>query len=54
MVMVSGQKILSMGVYKKVKWIMQEYKFCYNLRVIELGCYGMILGVDWMRQYNHM
>lgn len=53
-VVANGQRIISPGVCKNVKWTMHGREFRFNLRLIELGCYDVILGVDWMRHYNPM
>lgn len=34
------------------KWIMQVHKFQYDMRLRPLGGYDVMLGVDWMKQYN--
>lgn len=31
---------------------MQYHSFKFNLRILEMGIYDVILGVDWMKTYN--
>lgn len=36
----------------KVLWTTNNNKFCFDLRVMELGVWEIILGVDWMTHYS--
>ena len=37
-----------------MKWSMQGYQFLYNVYVLDLEPYDLILGVDWMKSYSPM
>ena len=34
------------------RWEMQQHQFQFDFRVLELGAYDLILGVDWMKAYS--
>lgn len=53
-VVANGWKMIDQGGCNNVSWTMQDHQLCCNLRVIKLGCYGIILEVDWMKQYSPM
>lgn len=36
------------------KWLVQSVEFCSDLKVIELGCYDVILGMDWLEKHSPM
>ena len=45
----NGHKMFSHCKCLDFTWMMQEYEFKVDLRVLELGGYDIVLGVDWMR-----
>lgn len=47
-----GTDITSGAVCPKVAWLIQDYQFQFDLKVMELGGWDIILGVDWMYQFN--
>ncbi|KAK3121575.1 hypothetical protein QOZ80_8BG0656540 [Eleusine coracana subsp. coracana] len=36
------------------KWLIQGVEFCPDLKVLELGCYHVILGMDWLERHSPM
>lgn len=47
-----GSTLVSHDVCKAVKWRIQQYDFRFDLRVIDIGRWDIILGVDWMYQFS--
>lgn len=39
---------------RRCKWLAQGVEFCSNLKVLELGCYDVILGMDWLEKHCPM
>lgn len=35
-------------------WWVQGHKFCSTLKVLPLGCYDMIVGMDWLEKHSPM
>lgn len=50
--LVDGGKATSRSQCSKVQWEIQGYHFVFNLRTLDLGDWGVILGTDWMRHYS--
>lgn len=48
----NGNTLVSHSHCKAVKWQLQQYTFRFYLRVINLGGWDVILGVDWMHQFS--
>lgn len=36
------------------RWLVQGVEFCSDLKVIELGCYDVTLGMDWLERHSPM
>lgn len=36
------------------QWTVQGHKFTTDLKVLPLGCYDMIIGMDWLEQHSPM
>ncbi|XP_027183811.1 uncharacterized protein LOC113782099 [Coffea eugenioides] len=47
-----GTDITSGAMSPKVTWLIQEYRFQFDLKIMELGGWDIILGVDWMCQFS--
>lgn len=42
------------GVVQACKWKMQGHEFATDLRVLALGCYDMIVGINWLESCGPM
>nr|XP_027093474.1 uncharacterized protein LOC113713862 [Coffea arabica] len=47
-----GTDITSGAICPRVKWLIQDYQFQFDLKVMDLGNWDIILGVDWMYQFS--
>lgn len=47
-----GRKMHCMRRCKGFKWVVQTYSFCFDTRILELGGFDVILGVDWLQSFN--
>lgn len=47
-----GSTIVSHDLCKEVRWQIQQYTFKFDLRVLNIGGWDVILGVDWMYQFS--
>ena len=47
-----GTDIKNRAICPKVTWLIQEYKFYFDLKVMELGGWDIILGVDRICQFS--
>ena len=50
--MADGRTVLSKLVVPRMKWGVQTYKFCCDVRILDIGAWDMIAGVDWLEQYS--
>jgi hypothetical protein len=50
----NGQVIISNAVVYGNKWWIHGVTFSTDARVLELGAYDMILGMDWLERHNPM
>ncbi|KAK3041208.1 hypothetical protein RJ639_028468 [Escallonia herrerae] len=48
----NGTKISNSALCRGLKWTMQGHDFCSDMKVLPLGCYDMVLGVEWMVENN--
>ncbi|XP_027102590.1 uncharacterized protein [Coffea arabica] len=48
----NGTDITSGTACPKVAWRIQDYKFQFDMKIMELGGWDIILGVDWMCQFS--
>ncbi|XP_027098929.2 uncharacterized protein [Coffea arabica] len=48
----NGACVTSKAICPKVVWGINQHKFCYDLKVMDLSCWDIILGVDWMTQFS--
>lgn len=47
-----GNKLVSTAICNKFVWSMQGHQFQTNMRLLTLGGFDMVLGVDWMKTYS--
>lgn len=52
MTVASGHKMISKAKCVGFTWAMQGCTFSFNIRLLDLGGYCMVLGVDWMKPYS--
>lgn len=50
--MADGRSIISQGLCKDIKWLIQNSEFEFDMRVMGIDGWDMILGVDWMYQFS--
>jgi hypothetical protein len=48
----NGQVVLSTEEVHHFEWWIQGHTFSTSTRMLELGAYGMILGMDWLEQHS--
>jgi hypothetical protein len=39
---------------KNLSWWIQDNMFSYDVKVLDLGGYDLILGMDWLEQWGEM
>lgn len=44
----NGQRVFSEAKRFQVKWEVQGHQFVFDLRMMKLGAYYVVLGVDWL------
>ena len=49
-----GGTLTCSGVVPNCKWHTQGYEFSSDLRVLSLGCYDMVVGIDWLESCGPM
>ncbi|XP_017233152.1 uncharacterized protein LOC108207202 [Daucus carota subsp. sativus] len=47
-----GRTVVSSFYVPKVKWTIQQYEFEFDLRIIDISGWDMIIGVDWLEQFS--
>nr|XP_027071642.1 uncharacterized protein LOC113696426 [Coffea arabica] len=47
-----GTDITNGVISPNVSWVIQDYRFQFDLKIMELGGWDIILGVDWMCQFS--
>jgi hypothetical protein len=50
----NGQTIISDEVVPCIEWWIQGHTFSTDVRVLHLGAYDMILGMDWLEEHSPM
>ena len=50
----NGASLLCTQEIKDLSWWVQGHTFTYSVKVLELGGYDMILGMDWLEQWGEM
>jgi hypothetical protein len=48
----NGQVVWSNQEVKDISWWTQGHTFCINAKVLTLGAYDMVLGMDWLEQHS--
>lgn len=36
------------------EWMVQQYRFHSTLKVLDISCYDMIVGMDWLQAFSLM
>jgi hypothetical protein len=49
-----GGKLTSEGVVENLQWWTQGHCFTTTAKILQLGYYDMILGMDWLEQFSPM
>jgi hypothetical protein len=49
-----GGKLTSEGVVENLQWWTQGHCFTNTTKILQLGYYDMILGMDWLEQFSPM
>ena len=49
-----GTSLLCSQELKEAEWSVQGYTFHSNLKVLPLGSYDMIVGIDWLEAFSPM
>lgn len=47
--MANGSKMISKYKCMGLTWVMQGHTFHFNVRLLDLEEYNMVLGTDWMK-----
>lgn len=47
-----GSSVRSQAICRQVQWVIPQYEFTFDLRIMKLGGWDIILGVDWMYQFS--
>lgn len=50
--MADGTTIVSKYLVQRLTWEVQDYKFCCDVRLMDIGGWDMIAGVNWLEQYS--
>ncbi|XP_012702297.1 uncharacterized protein LOC105914588 [Setaria italica] len=53
-VIADGTKLTTNMVIKNLEWYTQGYTFTTDMRVLDINCYDIILGVDWLAEFSPM
>jgi len=48
----NGQKITSDKLVTDFTWWTQGHTFSHTARVLNIPCYDLVLGMDWLEQYS--
>lgn len=48
----NGTCVTSKAICPKASWEVGQHKFCFDLKVMDLSGWDIILGVDWMTYFN--
>lgn len=49
-----GSKMLSDSTVQDLTWVGQGHEFQSDARVLSLGCYDIILGMDWLESQSNV
>lgn len=49
-----GGILSCLGYIQGCKWTTQRHAFTTDLRVLPLGCYDMVIGMDWLKSCGPM
>jgi len=52
--MANGGTLPCSEQYVRYPWFCQGNTFYTNLKILPLGCYDMVLGMDWLEEFNPM
>jgi hypothetical protein len=42
------------GLFKQLQWSVQELSFSSDMKILPLGHFDMILGMDWLEEFSPM
>lgn len=51
-IVAAGRRVTRNVITPAFNWNIHWYKFQFNFKLLELGSFDMILGVDWMHSFN--
>jgi hypothetical protein len=50
----NGSVIHAKSELLQAEWFLQGYSFQFNLRVLKLQSFDMIIGMDWLERFSPM
>lgn len=50
----NGDRFICDKIVSGVQWWLQGHTFTTNMRLLELGAYDGVLGMDWLEQFSPM
>jgi hypothetical protein len=50
----NGAPLVSSKIMPQLQWLCQGHSFQYDFHVLDLPCYDMILGADWLEDHSPM
>jgi hypothetical protein len=50
----NGQTLVSTTMVQGLEWWLQGHTFYSDARVLDIGAYDLILGMDWLEQHSPM
>ncbi|XP_073358167.1 uncharacterized protein [Aegilops tauschii subsp. strangulata] len=50
----NGQRLHCTAMVPQLQWCIQEHQFTTDMRVLDLGVYDAVLGVDWLARHSPM
>jgi hypothetical protein len=50
----NGAQLPCASQLPKAQWKVQGVRFCFDLKIIHLDHFDMVLGYDWLQQFSPM